>query len=119
MAKILSEERVIEYTLEFKVKVVELTEKLDVKAIDIAEILGLHPMMLYRWRQEYREGKFVVNPTRRISMTKETRSPPVTDKEKSELKRLRREVAELKKENDFLKKWGRYLKDQKRRDSDS
>ena len=118
MAKILSEERVIEYTVEFKVKVVELTEQLDVKAIDIAEVLGLHPMMLYRWRQEYREGKFVARPTRRISMTKETRSPP-TDKEKSELKQLRREVAELRKENDFLKKWDRYLKEQKQPDSDS
>ncbi len=119
MAKILSEERVIEYTVEFKVKVVELTEQLDVKAIDIAEVLGLHPMMLYRWRQEYREGKFLTQPTRRISMNKETRSPPATDKEKSELKRLRRKVAELKKENDFLKKWDRYLKDQNQRDSDS
>lgn len=119
MAKILSKERVIEYSVEFKLKVVELTDGLDVKAVQIAEILGLHPMMLYRWRQEYREGKFIAKPTRRISMTKEPPDQPTSDKEKSELKRLRREVAKLKKENDFLKKWDRYLKDQKQRDSDS
>ena len=38
------------------------------------------------------------------------------EKEKSEIKRLQRKVAELKKENDFLKKWERYLKDQKQHD---
>ena len=103
MAKILSEQRVVEYSVEFKLKVIDLTEKLDVKAIQIAEALGLHPMMVYRWRQEYREGKFVAQPTRRISMTNEPSNRPPDDKEKSELKRLRREVAELKKENDFLK----------------
>lgn len=119
MAKILSEKRVVEYSVEYKLKVIELTEKLDVKAVQVAEVLGLHPMMVYRWRQEYREGKFVTQPTRRISMTKEPPDRPKSEKEKSEIKQLRREVAELKKENDFLKKWDRYLKDQKKRDSDS
>lgn len=116
MAKILSKERVIEYSVEFKQKVVELTEKLDVKAVDIATVLGLHPMMVYRWRQEYREGRFVAKPTRRISMIAEPPDRPEPDKEKSEIKRLQRKVAELKKENDFLKKWERYLKDQKQHD---
>jgi len=119
MAKIRSKERVIEYTVEFKQKVVELTEELDVKAVDIASVLGLHPMMVYRWRQEYREGKFVSKPTRRISMTVDPPDHPERAKEKSEIKRLQREVADLKKENDFLKKWARYLKDQRQRDSDS
>jgi transposase len=56
MAKILSDERVVEYSTEFKVRVVELTNQLEVKTTTIAEILGLHPVMVYRWRQEYREG---------------------------------------------------------------
>ena len=54
MARILCEERVVEYSVDFKIKVVELTDKLDVNATQIAEILGLHPVMVYRWRQEYR-----------------------------------------------------------------
>lgn len=118
MAKILSETRVIEYTVDFKLKVVELTDKLDVSTAQIAQVLGLHPIMVYRWRQEHREGKFIARPTRRISMTKESPERP-SAKEQSELKRLQREVAELKKENDLLKKWDRYLKDQKQCDSDS
>lgn len=119
MAKILSKERVIEYSVEFKQKVVELTESLDIKAVEIATVLGLHPMMVYRWRQEYREGRFVAKPTRKISMTREPPEHPEAAREKYKIKRLQREVAELKKENDFLKKWDRYLKDQKQRDSDS
>lgn len=124
MAKILSDQRVVEYSVEFKLKVIALTEKLSVTAVQIAEALGLHPIMVYRWRQEYREGRFVAQPTRRISMTKEPGDKPISEKEsseeeKSELKRLRKELAELKKENDFLKKWDRYLKDQKQHDSDS
>ena len=119
MAKIHSKERVIEYAVDFKIKVVELTEKLDADTIQIAEILGLHPVMVYRWRQEYRKGKFVATPTRRIHMTKEEAEPKLDETRSEELARLRKEVAALKKENDFLKKWEQYLKDQKQADSDS
>jgi transposase len=70
MAKILSNERVVEYSTEFKVRVVKLTESLDVTTADIAEIMGLHPVMVYRWRQEYREGKIIEQPSRRISMVR-------------------------------------------------
>jgi len=115
MAKILSEERVVEYSTEFKVRVVELTDQLDVKVTTIAEIMGLHPVMVYRWRQEYREGKLVECPSRRISMTKSTKSK--TDDR--ELKRLQKQLKKLQKENDFLKKWEGYLKAQKLKGSDS
>lgn len=119
MPKILSAERVIEYSVEFKIKVIKLTYELDVKAIDIAKALNLHPMMIYRWRQEYREGKFIETPSRRISMTKD-KAPPAGEKEKDdEIRRLKKELSEAKKENDFLKKWERYLKDQKKSDSGS
>ena len=123
MPKILSSERVIEYSVEFKIKVIKLTFELDVNAVDIAKVLNLHPMMIYRWRQEYREGKFVETPSRRISMTKDTPLPKKNDEKNNakddEIKRLKKELAAAKKENDFLKKWERYLKDQKNLDLDS
>lgn len=59
MAKIHSKERAIEYAVDFKIKVVELTDRLEADTIQIAEILGLHPVMVYRGWQEYREGKLV------------------------------------------------------------
>lgn len=119
MAKILSKERVVEYSVNFKIGVVALTNKLDIEAAQIASVLGLHPVMVYRWCQECREGKLIAKPTRRISMTVEPPDKRQTPQEKSEIKRLQREVAELRKENDFPKKWDRYLKDQKLPGSDS
>lgn len=120
MAKIISRERVVEYTKEFKVKIVQLTEVEGIQASLVAQGLGLHPVMLYRWRQEYREGRLVADPTRRVSMTmnKPTKSKPGKEP-LSETERLKQEVARLKKENDLLKKWQRYQAEVKKNDSGS
>ena len=120
MGKIKSKVRVLEYSKEFKVKIVELTYKLDAKAIDIADVFGLHPMMLYRWRQEYREGKLKYFPTRRVSMSlNQKSSPPPSKKELSENQRLLKQNERLRKENDLLKKWQRYLAEVRQKDSGS
>jgi hypothetical protein len=36
-------------------------------------------MMIYRWRQEYRGGQFVEEPSKRIGTTKDTPSPKKSD----------------------------------------
>ena len=109
MAKIHSKERVIEYSKDFKVKIVQLTEQLNIQAIDIAEVLDLHPVMVYRWRQEYREGKLKANPTRKVNMALDKKtSPPLSAQKRSENERLKRENARLKRENQLLKKWQGY-----------
>ena len=46
------------YPVDFKVKAVELSLKDDVMSKDVAQVLDIHPLMLSRWRKEYREGKF-------------------------------------------------------------
>lgn len=119
MAKILSDERVIEYSVEYKVNVVRLTNELNVKAIEIAEVLGLHPMMIYRWRQEYREGKFIVPPSRKVSMTKDTKPSTYTMSKNKEIERLKKRLATAEKEIAFLKKWDGYLKERRKNDSSS
>ena len=118
MARNYCEKRDLEYSKEFKVNVVKLTDGLNVRSIEIADILGLHPMMVYRWRQEYREGKLTYEPSRRIRMTKKKLNPRVSEKQIAELKRLQKENASLQKENNFLKKWQRYLAEQNKSDSD-
>ena len=42
---------------EFKIKAVQLADHLDILAKDVAEDIAVHPILLYRWRKEYREGK--------------------------------------------------------------
>ncbi|WP_218418480.1 transposase [Alteromonas lipotrueae] len=119
MAKIGSAERVVEYSLEFKIRVVKLTLALDVKAKDVASVLGLHPIMIYRWRQEYRADKFEEKPTRRISMTKETSDNNEELSKDKEIAQLKRALADAQKENNFLKKWDGYLKEQSQKNSRS
>ena len=97
----------------------ELTLELDVKAKDIADILGLHPIIIYRWRQEYKAGKFEEKPTRRISMTKETSDNNKELSKDKEIAKLKKALADAQKENNFLKKWEGYLKEQSQKNSRS
>ncbi len=43
----------------FKATAVGLGALPGVKAIDVANILDTHPIMLYRWKKEYRDGGIV------------------------------------------------------------
>ena len=44
------------YPVNFKIKAVELSLRDDVMSKDVAEALDIHPLMMSRWRKEYREG---------------------------------------------------------------
>lgn len=44
------------YTIAFKLNAVRLSNRKNVKAVDVAESLGIHPVMLYRWRKDYKDG---------------------------------------------------------------
>jgi transposase len=50
------------YPVNFKIKAGELSLQDDVMSKDVAEALAFHPLMLRRWRKEYREGKFKTTP---------------------------------------------------------
>lgn len=91
------------YLNEFKVKAVQLSMLEDVQVKDVAKTLDIHPFMLSRWRKEYREGKLVPDKRKKITnMTKDK-------KEIDRIKKLEKENARLRQENDPLKKWQRYL----------
>ncbi|MDH5217573.1 MAG: transposase [Gammaproteobacteria bacterium] len=120
MAKIKSEERVIEYSKEFKVRVVRLSYIEGIQIKQISEGLGLHPFMVSRWRKEYRDGKLVSEDSRKVVMglDKKSQSRP-SPQTITENERLRSENARLKRENDLLKKWQRYLAEVRQSDSAS
>jgi len=95
------------YDDRFKATAVELGDLPGVKAIDVAEILDIHPVMLYRWKKEYRDGDIVA---KKAKGTLET-------EEKSELKRLRkieRDHKELLIKHDLLKKASNSVRIKKR-----
>ncbi len=99
MAKIKGLKKTNRYPDEFKVKAVQLADHPDILAKDVAEDLGIHPILLYRWRKEYREGKFKED--------KRKKNLQIEAKKVSELLRiqkLEREVKKLRVENELLKK---------------
>lgn len=101
------------YTGEFKAKAVQLSLLYGVQVKEVAETLDIHRFMLSRWRKEYREGKIVADKRKRVTSIKQEKA------ELDELKKLRKEVARLKQENDLLKKWQRFLAEEHQNDIDS
>ena len=106
------------YTNEYKVSAVRMTFKPGVMIKDVAQSLDIHPFMLSRWRKEYFEGKLVADE-RKVTKTliAVPKKKELTDGER--LKKLEAENAALKKEVDFLKKWEKFLAEQRRKDSRS
>ena len=82
------------FTKEFKREAVRLLESDPRPGIEIARDLGIDEPMLYRWRRE------LGGQTKPVNSVAEALSPD----EREELRRLRREVAELREERDILKK---------------
>jgi transposase len=102
-----------EYTNEFKARAVKLTHLSGARVKGVAEALGIHPFMLSRWRKEYREGKFV------IDKRKKTVSNPKVLSENEQIRKLEKQVADLKEENDLLKKWQRFLAEERKKGTGS
>jgi len=95
------------YTDELKSKAVQLSYLKGVEVKEVAETLDIHPFMLSRWRKEYREGKLRIGRGQKlVSLKKE-------GDEISQNTSLKREVARLKQENTLLKKWQRFLGEQR------
>jgi transposase len=46
-----------QYTTDFKVKAVKLGFQDGIQVKQVAEGLDIHPLLLSRWRKEYRDGK--------------------------------------------------------------
>ncbi|BFM11309.1 hypothetical protein R50072_37030 [Simiduia litorea] len=109
------------YTLAYKINAVKLSKRKHVKAIDVAEALGIHPVMLYRWRQEFKEGRLSENKYMVV------KSPPKPSKEdqqalqsaKTRIKELEKRLAAKEEEVNILKKAKRFFLDQRKKDTRS
>lgn len=107
------------YTLAYKVQAVKLASHPDVMSKDVAESLGIHPVMLYRWQMEYRNGELRENkkmkPDKSSPKRRPNRADPVqqkTDELKAAQKRimqLEKQLANREDELDLLKKAKRFF----------
>lgn len=89
------------YPVDFKIKAVQLSLRDDVLSKDVAQALDIHPFRLFRWRKEYREGKFNNNPCYQSNTELMIKVP--TKKEINKIKQLQEVNKCLKQENSLLK----------------
>lgn len=114
MAKIKGPKKTNRYPDEFKIKTIQLADHPDILAKDVAEDLGIHPILLYRWRKEYREGKFKEDK-RRKELKIETKKVA----ELLRIQQLQRENQKLRIENELLKKTIEFNSEKRQRSSNS
>ena len=94
------------YTESFRREAVRRSEEEGVTAIQVANELGIHVNQIYNWRNQFKrlsEKQF--NTLGGVDYSKD---------EAEEIRRLKREVKELKEERDFLKKATAYFSSQKK-----
>lgn len=89
------------YTEEFRREAVARADKPGNTAASVSKELGLHPGQIYNWRRQFtRLTDKQFNTLDGVDYSK---------KESAEMRRLRRELDTLKKENEFLKKATAYF----------
>jgi transposase-like protein len=96
------------YNDQFKATAVELGALPGIKARNVADILDIHPIMLYRWKKEYREG---------VIMKKESKGTlnAETQSELQRLKTIEKAHERLKQEHELLKKSIQFCSDRKKK----
>lgn len=93
------------YSEEFRREAVRRSDEPGTAAADIARELGIHPGQIYNWRRQYKRlSDKQFNTVKGVDYSKN---------ESEEVRKLRREVADLKEERDFLKKATAYFSSQK------
>jgi len=85
------------YDDEFKATAVELGTLPGVLAQDVAWVLDIHPVMLYRWKKEYRDGDIMKKSDKGLLDSE-------TKRELKRLKQVEKAHERLKMEHELLKK---------------
>ena len=89
------------YSESFRREAVRLADLPDRTAVDVAKELGIHVGQIYNWRTQFSKlskGQFKV-----------VDGVDYSKQESDELRRLKKENAQLRKERDFLKKATAYF----------
>lgn len=89
------------YTEDFRREAVRRADDPNTSAAEVAKELGIHPGQIYNWRRQYK----------RLS-DKQFNSVQGVDysmNESEEVRKLKRQISDLKEENEFLKKATAYF----------
>ncbi len=90
------------YNFQFKYTAVKVSNHPGIQGKDVAEALNIHPIMLYRWKKDMKDGKLSNNEEL-------ARSKVFLEEAEKKLKELVAENKRLREENIILKKAERLL----------
>ena len=95
------------YSLEFKQQAVLFASHPDIPVNEVANILGIHPFMLSRWKKEMKDKKLT---------GKNTITTPKSDLVAANkiISQLENKLHALEEENEILKKFNRFVADKNR-----
>ena len=99
--------RTNKYSDEFKATAVLLSHLDDCSVKSVAESLDIHPVMLSNWRRMYQQGEIVSDKRKKI--IKKSKAL----KESEQVSTLLSKIDRLETENAILKKWQRFLAEQR------
>ena len=89
------------YTEDFRREAVRRSEDPGTSAVEGARVLGIHPGQIYNWRRQYKRlSDKQFNSMQGVDYSRQ---------ESEEMRALKREIADLKEENEFLKKATAYF----------
>lgn len=107
------------YTLSFKLQAIKLADHPEITAIAVAESLGIHPVMLYRWRMEKKNGTLRDGYPMKKEKTEQSRPEQPANakleveaellKAQKRIKELEKTLAASQEELDILKKAKRFF----------
>jgi len=95
------------YSLEFKQQAVLFASHPDIPVNEVANILGIHPFMLSRWKKEMKDKKLTGKNTITIPKSE------LVDANKT-IAQLEKKLHALEEENEILKKFNRFVADKNR-----
>lgn len=117
------------YTLAYKLQAVKLANHPGIMSKRVAEVLGIHPVMLYRWQMEHRNGDLsesrhlkaaTASPQRRLRRAgSEVARETELVKARKRIKALEAALASRDEELDLLKKAQRFFAERKARSTSS
>jgi len=101
----------VPYTEAFRREAVRRSEEEGTTAVIVAKELGIHVNQIYNWRNQF---KRLAENKKPGSQFHKMKGVDYSKDESEEIRRLKREIAELKEERDFLKKATAYFAKQKK-----
>ncbi|MBO6506870.1 MAG: transposase [Kordiimonadaceae bacterium] len=97
------------YTDQFRREAVRRADQPGITARQVADDLGIHVNLIYNWRSQFKKIEKLRSGETVRHQFHETGGVDYSKAERDEIRKLKKQIAELEEERDFLKKATAYF----------